>query len=65
MLKEFQAKVEHLEREKPLADKVTNELLSRIQRYEQELAEIRKEKGVLEEENRLKTQESKDLKLIE
>lgn len=36
-LKETSVKLEHLEKEKILADKVTGELLQRIQRYESDL----------------------------
>ena len=39
-LKDFSASYSNLEKEKILADKVTNELLQRIQRYEQEMSEL-------------------------
>ena len=43
-MKEYHMKLEHFEREMPLADKVTNELLQRIQKYEQEMADVKKDK---------------------
>jgi hypothetical protein len=47
IIKELSQKLESLEKEKLLADKVTGELLQRIQRYEQEINEYSKKTQIL------------------
>lgn len=40
--KDMASRIEHYEKEKLLADKVTNELLQRIQIYENEIQELKR-----------------------
>ncbi|CDW75035.1 UNKNOWN [Stylonychia lemnae] len=63
--KDLQCKLEALEKEKFLADKVTNELLARIQRYESDINDLQAQNQQMQDTVQQAQRDQEDLKLIE